>query len=97
MPDEHKNTDTEVVAKATRRFFTAEYKARILKELQTCKADPGSIGQIRAPRNLGSRTVVNVARKTLKTREQQGAESRHAARANPHSCMVMKALYGSST
>ena len=46
MPDEHKNIDTEVVAKAKRRFFTAEYKARILKEVQTCKADPGSIGAL---------------------------------------------------
>jgi transposase len=35
----------EVVAKATRRRFTVEYKRKILREAETCKA-PGPIGAL---------------------------------------------------
>ncbi len=35
--------EVEVVAKATRRRFTAEYKRRILREAEACTA-PGAIG-----------------------------------------------------
>jgi transposase len=35
----------EVVAKATRRRFTVEYKRKILRETETCKA-PGAIGAL---------------------------------------------------
>jgi len=35
----------EVVAKATRRRFTVEYKRKILREAETCKA-PGAIGAL---------------------------------------------------
>lgn len=35
----------EVVAKATRRRFTVEYKRKILRETETCKA-PGPIGAL---------------------------------------------------
>lgn len=38
-------TNTEVVAKAKRRQYTAEYKLRILNEAETCKK-PGEIGAL---------------------------------------------------
>jgi transposase-like protein len=37
--------DTEVVAKATRRRFTAEYKRKVLQEAERAKA-PGEIGAL---------------------------------------------------
>jgi transposase len=37
--------EVEVVAKARRRQFTAEYKRKILKEIDTCKAS-GEVGAI---------------------------------------------------
>ena len=37
--------DTEVVAKATRRRFTAEYKRKVLQEASLAKA-PGEIGAL---------------------------------------------------
>lgn len=39
-------SETEVVVKAKRRTFTAEYKNRILKEVDVCRADPGGIGAV---------------------------------------------------
>jgi transposase len=37
--------EVEVVAKATRRRFTAEYKLRILREAEAC-TEPGAIGAL---------------------------------------------------
>ena len=37
--------EVEVVAKATRRRFTAEYKRKILREADTC-TEPGAIGAL---------------------------------------------------
>jgi transposase len=37
--------DVEVVAKATRRRFTAEYKRKILREAEAC-TEPGAIGAL---------------------------------------------------
>lgn len=39
---------TEVSAKATRRRFTAEYKLRILREVEACQASgrPGAVGEV---------------------------------------------------
>lgn len=37
--------ETEVVAKATRRRFTAEYKRKILREADACRT-PGAIGAL---------------------------------------------------
>jgi transposase-like protein len=37
--------DVEVLAKATRRRFTAEYKLRILREAEAC-TEPGAIGAL---------------------------------------------------
>ncbi len=41
-PDVH---EVEVVAKATRRRFTAEYKRKILREADAC-TEPGAIGAL---------------------------------------------------
>jgi transposase-like protein len=38
--------DSEVVAKAKRRTFTAEYKQRILREAETAAALPGGVGAL---------------------------------------------------
>ena len=38
--------DPEVVAKATRRRFTAAYKLRIVEEAERCAAEPGAIGRL---------------------------------------------------
>lgn len=46
MSENNGKAVTEVVAKARRRTFTAEYKQRILKEVDACKADPGAIGTV---------------------------------------------------
>ncbi len=37
--------EVEVVAKATRRRFTAEYKLRVLREAEAC-TEPGAIGAL---------------------------------------------------
>lgn len=42
---ETKITDPEVVPKAKRRKFTAEYKLRIVKEADTC-TEPGQVGAL---------------------------------------------------
>ena len=39
----------EVVAKATRRRFTLEYKRKIVREADECKT-PGAVGGVAAPR-----------------------------------------------
>lgn len=39
------NPDTEVVAKAKRRQYMAEYKLRILREVEACKGS-GEIGRL---------------------------------------------------
>ena len=38
--------DSEVVAKAKRRSFTAEYKQRILQEAEAVAATPGGVGAL---------------------------------------------------
>jgi transposase len=43
----------EVVAKATRRRFTAEYKRKIVREADTCKT-PGSVGALLRREGLDS-------------------------------------------
>ena len=48
--------DTEVVAKAKRRQYTAEYKLRVLRELDTCKGT-GEIGALLRREGLYSSLV----------------------------------------
>ena len=50
-------TDVQVVAKAHRRMFTAEYKRRILKEADACTA-PGAIGALLRREGLYSSLLV---------------------------------------
>ncbi len=47
--------DPEVVAKAKRRSFTAEYKQRILQEAEAVAATPGGVGALLAPRRTCTR------------------------------------------
>jgi transposase-like protein len=49
----------EVVAKPTRRRFTAEYKQRILAEADTAKAEPGAIGALLRREGLYSSHLVD--------------------------------------
>jgi len=49
----------EVVAKATRRRFPAEYKQRILAEADTAKATPGAIGALLRREGLYSSHLVD--------------------------------------
>jgi transposase-like protein len=49
----------EVVARPTRRRFTAEYKQRILVEADTAKAEPGAIGALLRREGLYSSHLVD--------------------------------------
>ena len=49
--------DVEVVAKARRRAFTAEYKRRVLKEADAC-ATPGAVGALLRREGLYSSHLV---------------------------------------
>ena len=49
----------EVVAKPTRRRFTAAYKQRILAEADTAKAEPGAIGALLRREGLYSSHLVD--------------------------------------
>lgn len=51
--------DPEVVAKAKRRTFTAEYKQRILQEAESAAATPGGIGALLRREGLYSSHLVN--------------------------------------
>jgi len=50
--------DPEVVAKAKRRTFTAEYKQRILQEVDSASATPGGIGALLRREGLYSSHLV---------------------------------------
>ena len=74
-------TDVEVVAKARRRAFTAEYKRRVLKEADAC-ATPGAVGALLRREGLYSSHLVvwrrarargELAALTPKTRGRKGA------------------------
>jgi transposase len=63
---------TEVVAKAKRRRFTAEYKRKVLQEADTC-TEPGSIGALLRREGLYSSHLVEW-RKARKRGEVAGLE-----------------------
>src|SRR6516164_1541896 len=50
--------DPEVVAKAKRRTFTAEYKQRILQEAESAAATPGGVGALLRREGLYSSHLV---------------------------------------
>ena len=51
--------DSETVAKAKRRTFTAEYKQRILEEAETAAATPGGVGALLRREGLYSSHLVS--------------------------------------
>ena len=86
-----KTHDTEVPAKARRRRFTAEYKQRILREVERC-GKPGEIGALlrreglycshltawRAARSTGERAGLESKRRGTKPRVRDG-QAQHVA------------------
>jgi len=83
--------ETEVLAKARRRRFTAEYKQRILREAEGC-GKPGEIGALlrreglysshltawRAARARGERAGLEAKRRGTKPRVRDGQAQRVA-------------------
>ena len=79
--------DPEVVAKATRRTFTAEYKQRILQEAGRAAATPGGIGALLRREGLYSSHLVTWRRErqagileALKPRKRGRRAERHPLR-----------------
>ena len=63
--------EVEVVAKATRRRFMAEYKRKILREADACTA-PGTIGALLRREGLYSSHLT-----TWRSQRERGLERRH--------------------
>jgi transposase-like protein len=86
-----KTDDTEVPAKARRRRFSAEYKQKILREVERCR-QPGEIGALlrreglysshlanwRAARASGERAGLEAKRRGTKPRVRDGQAERVA-------------------
>jgi len=56
--EENKNPEPEVVPKAQRRQYTAEYKQRILREYEAC-TEPGERGALLRREGLYSSNMTN--------------------------------------
>ena len=75
--------DPEVVAKAKRRTFTAEYKQRILKEADSAAATPGRVGALLRREGLYSSHLVTWRRERSQgiqealTPRKRGRKSQH--------------------
>src|SRR4051812_20893475 len=67
--------ETEVTAKARRRRFTAEYKAKILKEVSLC-AQRGELGALLRREGLYSSHLTAWRTAQLQRGEHAGLESR---------------------
>ena len=61
----------EVVAKATRRRFTVEYKGKIVREADACKAS-GAVGALLRREGLYSFPSDDVARGSLRVDPRDG-------------------------
>jgi len=59
VPTSSSHPDPEVVAKAKRRTFTAEYKQRILQEADSAAATPGGVGALLRREGLYSSHLVS--------------------------------------
>jgi len=59
VPTSASHPDPEVVAKAKRRTFTAEYKQRILQEADSAAATPGGVGALLRREGLYSSHLVS--------------------------------------
>src|SRR6516225_576496 len=74
-PTSTSRPDPEVVAKAKRRTFTAEYKQRILQEADSAAATPGGIGALLRREGLYSSHLV-----TWRRERSQGIQEALAPR-----------------
>ena len=70
-----RDSDPEVVARPTRRQFTAEYKARIAREAEAC-TKPGEIGALLRREGLYSSLLCTWRRELKKHGEQGFAKKR---------------------
>ena len=61
----------EVTEKATRRKFSAKYKARILEKADACKGKPGALGELLRKEGLFS-SQLSVWRKQRENGQMQG-------------------------
>jgi transposase-like protein len=81
--------DPEVVVKAKRRYFTAEYKLRILQEAATCRHD-GEVGALLRREGLYS-SHLTTWRAQRRRGELQGLASKKRGRpADPHAAELAR-------
>src|SRR6516225_1369573 len=82
-PTSASHPDPEVVAKAKRRTFTAEYKQRILQEADSAAATPGGVGALPPPRGFVFLALGELATRTSSRRPRgpETAQTRSAIRA----------------
>ena len=80
--------DPEVVPKAKRRQYTAEYKLRILEEADACTTEPGQIGSLLRREGLYSSNLTRWRR----LREQGQLQALGAKRRGPKSGPVTEEL-----
>jgi transposase-like protein len=74
-PSRGREADPEVVARPTRRRFTAEYKARIVREAEACSGD-GDIGALMRREGLYSSLLTTWRREFAKHGERGLAAKR---------------------
>jgi transposase len=77
-----RDSDPEVVARPTRRHFTAEYKARIVREAEAC-AKTGDIGALLRREGLYSSLLSGWRRELRKHGEQGLAPKRRGPAPSP--------------
>ena len=83
VPTSASHPDPEVVAKAKRRTFTAEYKQRILQEADGAAATPGGVGALLRREGLYSSHLVSWRRERSQgiqealTPRKRGRKSQH--------------------
>ena len=81
-PSRGKDADPEVVARPTRRRFTAEYKARIVREVEACTGD-GDIGALLRREGLYSSLLAAWRRELAKHGENGLAAKRRGPAPKP--------------
>ncbi len=82
--------DTEVVAKASRRRFTAGYKLRILEEVEEC-SETGAVGRILRREGLHSSHLANW-RKVRAESSTDGLERKRGRKPNPSKTLEKKVV-----
>jgi transposase len=81
-PSRGRDADPEVVARPTRRRFTAEYKARIVREAEVCSGD-GDIGALLRREGLYSSLLTTWRREFAKHGERGLAAKRRGPAPKP--------------